>query len=84
MNDYYAGDDEQARPRYTTRQDAIDQAIAPALAEGNYDLEAICRETFDWKIDVNGKGQELLNTGGFEQTVSEEEFWEIAAKHEII
>lgn len=69
--------------RYTTRHDAIEQAIMPALTEGDYDFEAICYEAFDWKIDVNDQGQELLNTGGFEQTVSEDEFWEIAARHEI-
>lgn len=69
--------------RYTTRQDAIDQAIAPALTEGTYDLEAICYATFEWKIDINEAGQELLNTGGFEQIVSEAKFWEIAADNEI-
>lgn len=69
--------------RYTTRQDAIEQAIMPALTEGDYDLEAICYEAYGWKIDTNERGQELLNTGGFEQTVSDEQFWEIAARHEI-
>jgi hypothetical protein len=68
--------------RYTTRQDAIEQAIMPALTEGEYDYEAICYEAFDWKIDTNERGQELLNTGGFEQTVSDEEFWEIVARHD--
>lgn len=68
--------------RYTTRQDAIEQAIMPALTEGDYDYEAICYEAFDWKIDTNEQGQELLHTGGFEQTVTDEEFWEIAARHD--
>lgn len=70
-------------PRYTTRADAIDQAIAPALDHDGYDLDAICYEAFSWAIDINDNGDELLNTGGFEQTVSDDEFWKIVAKHEI-
>lgn len=68
--------------RYVTRQEAIEQAIAPALTDGQYDLGAICQEAFAWKIDT-AFGVELLNTGGFEQTVTEAEFWEIASKHVI-
>lgn len=70
--------------RFTTRQDAIEQAITPALDDhDNYDLDAICHEAFEWRIDTNDAGQELLNTGGFEQVVSTDEFWAIVAKHEI-
>lgn len=76
-------DGDERRERFPTRQEAIDQAIAPAIAEGDYDLMAICYEAFDWKIDHDADGNELLNTAGFEQTVSEQEFWEIVAKHEI-
>ncbi len=85
MTGNHLPDDEDKQPaqRFTTRQDAIEQAIMPALTEGNYDYEAICYEAFEWKIDVNGQDQELLNTGGFEQVVSDEQFWAIAAKHEI-
>jgi hypothetical protein len=80
MNDF---DDAPAAPRYATRQDAIEQAIMPALEIGKYDYEAICYAAFEWRIDINDAGQELLNSGGFEQTVSADEFFEIAAKHEI-
>lgn len=69
--------------RYSTRQDAIEQGIMPALTEGKYDYDAIFDEAFGWKIDTNEHGQELLTTGGFEQTVTVEEFWEIAARHDI-
>ncbi len=69
-------------PRYATRQDAIDFAIAPALTEGTYDLEAICPEAFEWRIDTNAAGQELLTTGGFEQTVTDDQFWVIVARNE--
>jgi hypothetical protein len=69
--------------RYEKITDAIEQAIGPALGEfGNdYDLEAIAREVFEYKVDTDERGQELLNTAGFEQVVSEEEFWEIAERH---
>lgn len=69
--------------RYTTRRDAIEQAIAPALDDGNYDLDAICYETFEWAIDHDADGNELLNTGGFEQTVTDDEFWAVVAKHDL-
>lgn len=69
--------------RYTTRRDAIDHAIAPAITDGTYDLDAICGEAFTWKIDTDDQGRELLNTGGFEQTVTDDEFWAIVARHEI-
>jgi hypothetical protein len=67
--------------RYVTRQDAIDQAIAPALTEGSYDLEAICQETYTWMIDTDADGNELLTTGGFEQSVSDDEFWMVVERH---
>lgn len=67
--------------RYTTRRDAIEQAIAPALDDDNYDVAAICNEAFEYRVDTNGAGQELLNTAGFEQTVTDDEFWKIAARH---
>lgn len=70
--------------RITTIQDVIDRAVVPALGDfaNDYDVEAIAREAFAWRIDTDGQGRELLNTGGFEQVVSDEAFWEIAKKHE--
>lgn len=69
--------------RYTTKQDAIEQGITPALTEGEFDTDAIFTEAFAWKIDTDDDGNELLNTGGFEQTVTIDEFWAIVARHEI-
>lgn len=68
---------------YTTIADVIDQAIAPALGEygDDYDLEAIARATHEWTIDTDDEGNELLNTGGFRQTVTTEQFWAIAEQH---
>lgn len=70
--------------RYTTRQDAIEQAIAPALSfdAGHYDMEAICAETFEWGIDYDERGNGLAATGGFHQVVTGEAFWDIVVKHE--
>lgn len=75
--------DQTPRIRYATRKDAIEQAIAPALQPGHYDLEAICTLTFDWRIDTDGQGNELLNTGGFEQVITEAEFWAAIADHQL-
>jgi hypothetical protein len=33
-------------------------------------------------VDANDAGQELLNTAGFKQVVSVDEFWEIVARHD--
>lgn len=70
--------------RYSDRKKVIDLAIAPSLDDASqYDMEAISHEAFTFKTDVNEQGQELLNTAGFEQTVSDEEYWEIVAKHAL-
>lgn len=70
--------------RYTTITDVIDQAVAPALGEyaDDYDLEAIAREAFEYTVDTDADGNELLNTAGFEQVVDEAGFWAIAKKYD--
>ncbi|MEU0078502.1 hypothetical protein ABZY58_11450 [Micromonospora tulbaghiae] len=70
--------------RFTTRQDVIEQDILPALGEhgDDYDTDAICREAYEYRVDTDGQGNELLNTAGFEQIVTDDEFWEIVAKHD--
>lgn len=70
--------------RYTTRRDAIEQAIIPALGDhgDDYDTDAICREAFEYRVDTDGAGRELLNTAGFEQAVSDDEFWAIVERHD--
>lgn len=59
--------------RYATRQDAIAQNIRPALDPfgGQFDADAICQAAFAWKGD------------GFEQVVSEPEFWKIVQENAI-
>ncbi|WP_432124078.1 hypothetical protein [Streptomyces sp. C10-9-1] len=69
--------------RFTTINDVI-EAITPAFGEhgDDYDIAAIAQATHTWMIDTDGNGNELLNTAGFEQTVTVEEFWAIAAQHD--
>lgn len=70
--------------RFTTITDVIDQAITPALGEygDDHDLEAIAREAFEYKVDTDEQGNELLNTAGFEQVVDDADFWAIAEKYD--
>lgn len=70
--------------RYVTITDVIEQAVTPALGEyqNDYDTEAIARDAFTWTIDTDAHGNQLLHTAGFEQTVSDEAFWSVAAKYE--
>ena len=70
--------------RYTTITDAIEQAIVPALGEhsDDYDIDAIASEAFEYKVDTDEQGNELLNTAGFEQIVDTDGFWAIAEKHD--
>lgn len=69
--------------RYATRQDAIEQAILPVLDNPqDFDVEAICREAFDHRVDLDEQGNERVDTAGFEQVVSVNKFWTIVAEHE--
>lgn len=66
--------------RYATKTDAIDQAIKPALDEGDYDVDKIFEACFKYLTDVDEQGRYLLNTAGFEQVVSDETFWDVVAE----
>lgn len=80
--EFFEAEEEEPRMRYTTAEDAIDQEILPVLdGESEYDVRGIFHEAFDWKIEINERGQELLDSGGFEQVVSNEEFAEIVEKY---
>jgi hypothetical protein len=68
---------EMQNTRYVTSRDAIEQAIIPALDGDEYDIDAIFREAFRYRVDTDGHGNELLNTAGFEQIVDDAEFWQI-------
>jgi len=70
--------------RYSTRDEAIEQAIVPALGEyaRDYDTAAMCADLFAYLVDTDQHGNELLNTAGFEQVGDADLFWLIAAKHE--
>lgn len=69
--------------RYTTLTDAIETDLKPALDVhvDDYDVQAIAAEVYAYRVDTVELGRELLNTAGFEQVVSDEEFWVIVQKH---
>lgn len=77
-------DDETTTRRYSTIDDVVEQAILPLLdgGDGEYDAMAIARETHSYMVDTDKRGNELLNTAGFEQTVSDDEFWNAVARNE--
>lgn len=70
--------------RYTTKPQAIEALIVTALGDfaADYDIDAIADESLSYQVDTDDKGNELLNTAGFEQTVSDEEFWAIVERHD--
>ena len=70
--------------RYTTRQDIID-SIAGIFGDfaDDYDIDAIIDEAYAYRVDEDENGQVLLNTAGFQKIVTDKEFWEIVARHEI-
>lgn len=72
--------------RYSTITEVIEQAVAPALGDfaADYDIEAIAREVFEYRTDTDEAGKELLNSAGFEQIVTDEEFWAIVEKHALV
>jgi hypothetical protein len=56
--------------------------VSQALGEfaADHDVEAIARAAFEWTIDRDEQGNELLNTARFEQTVTSDEFWAIVER----
>lgn len=70
--------------RFTTLTDVIRDEIAPALGEyaDEYDLEAIAREVYEYRVDTDERGRGLANSAGFECVVDNDEFWEIVQKHQ--
>ncbi|WP_027346384.1 hypothetical protein [Hamadaea tsunoensis] len=68
--------------RFSTRQEVIEQEILPSLDEGDFDVDGIFAKAYQWAVDTDADGNELLNTRGFELAVSEEEYWRIVAEHD--
>lgn len=63
---------------YTTRQDYIDQVIAPALgaAINDFDVDGIAD---DMLVYTDGNGN--ANRAGLIE--NDEDFWEVAAEHDM-
>lgn len=70
--------------RYSRLDEAIQAEIIPTLGEyvGDYDVEAIAQEVFEYRVDVNIRGEEVVTTAGFEQVATGDDFWAIVDKHE--
>lgn len=63
---------------YTTKQDAIEQAIIPAIGEDHaneYDLDAIFDACFRWHDETDSGGNVDLNRCGFLLAADEHGFW---------
>lgn len=69
--------------RHTTKADAA-ASVIEALGEHAtaHDVDAIVAEAFEYRVDRDEDGRELLDTAGYEQTADEGEFWEIVRKHQ--
>ena len=68
--------------RHTSDVDAKAEIVTAIEGGGeakadNYDIDAIFRAAYSYKVDTDDNGNELLNTSGFEQTVDDDEFWKI-------
>lgn len=68
--------------RFTTITDVIN-SIADAVDGSEYDLDAIARATHEYRVDNDAAGNELLNSAGFERTVTDDEFWAVVEDNEI-
>ena len=69
--------------RYTTRREIADNLAGVFGDYGDdYDIDAIIDEAYAYRVDRDENGTELLGTAGFEQIVTDEEFWAIAERHD--
>ncbi len=69
--------------RYSSRQDVIEQAILPALYPDadDYDVDAIADDTYEWRVEKDADGNELLNTAGFVPVKQLDAFWQSVQAH---
>lgn len=70
--------------KFSTRNEAR-ESIATAIEAGDasrdeYDLDAICDQTVQWRADVDEAGVQHGN-GWFEQTVDADQFWTVVEAH---
>jgi hypothetical protein len=69
--------------RYENKENVmLDIRIAIGENVDDYDLDGIFAEAYEYKIDTDEQGRGLQNTAGFQQIVSESEWWAIAEKHD--
>lgn len=78
------GDETEAKT-YTTKDDAIEQYVVPALGDyaDDHDLDAIFDDCFEYNQAIDEDGVEHLNSSGFRLTADEAAFWESVQRHDI-
>lgn len=73
---------------YTTRQDAIQAEIIPALGDHatDYDTDGIADELLTWHAAIDEQGTEHVQQSGFQvkpqYSDDPDAFWSLAAKHD--
>lgn len=88
VDEIYIPEHEQDAPDFFTTADDAKNAIRVAIegsgaaSADDYDIDAIFDEAYEYEVDTNEKGQELLNTAGFKQVVDVDEFWAIVERHD--
>ncbi|WP_344251467.1 hypothetical protein [Brevibacterium sanguinis] len=74
-------------PRFATVDDVIDRHVVPTLGEyaADFDVDAIASEVTAYRADEYPAhpGSINLSTTGLEVAVTDAEFWEIVARHDI-
>lgn len=68
---------------HTTRRDAIQREIAPALVEhgGDFDVEGMADDMLEWVSPRDKDGNQVASRTGY--VLREDvDFWEVAARHD--
>ena len=68
--------------RYSTRDEAR-QYVVDTLGEhaDEFDVDAITDAAFEYEVERDETGAELLNTAGFYPTMIADEFWQLVERH---
>lgn len=67
--------------RFRSSEDARREIIT-TLGEfwEEYDIDAICAEAFEWRIDHDDQGNELVHTGGFQLILDDNAYTQLLIK----
>lgn len=68
--------------RFSTLAEAHNDVLnALGHDAGDYDTDAITAAAYEYRVDTDAHGNEIVTTAGFEQTVTNAGFWEIVRRH---